>query len=475
MVHRQLLPHLASSMNKLPSTAWHSSSLSLLCGLSLSMASLQAQNTAPYPAPYGQNQGQDQQGYTPVRLSQENLDQLVAPIALYPDALTALMLPAATTPSDIVLAERYLTAGGDPAQTDTQSWDDSVKGLLHYPDVLSWMDQNLDWTTSLGEAFATQPDDVMNAIQYLRAQALAAGNLVDTPQQKVIAEDHDIRIFPADPQIIYVPVYDPDVVYLQPASSDYGSMVTFGVGCAVGAWLSYDFDWGHRGFYHGNWNGGHHHAGNQGGNNTAVANVVTISHTGATAWQPSAVSLRQISQRQHNIGGNARIATVVSVQTGGSSQIAPHHSGVIPHPTGVHLSGGTPPARKTGVGTTAPATATPIPPTAPTQHFQQQPTAPQFSQNQQQQTQQIQHPQRQTAPELQHQQSEPIHQQAVPAHHDAPPTESHPRQNAPQVIQAPKVDPPQQHIAPTHATSAEEPKEHKKGEDKDRDKKTSQQ
>ena len=136
-------------MNKLPSAASLTSSLSALCCFSFLLTSLKAQNTAPSLAPYGQNQDQDQQGYTPVLLSPETLDQLVAPIALYPDALTALMLAAATTPSDVVRAERYLTAGGDPDQTDNQSWDESVRGLLHYPDVLSWMDQNLDWTTSL--------------------------------------------------------------------------------------------------------------------------------------------------------------------------------------------------------------------------------------------------------------------------------------------------------------------------------------
>jgi len=106
-------------------------------------------------------------------LSPDTLKQLLAPIALYPDALIALILPASTVPSDVVLASRYVAGSGDPKQIPNQPWDKSVQSLASYPDVVTWMDKNLEWTTSLGQAFLVQPADVMNAIQQLRAQAQA--------------------------------------------------------------------------------------------------------------------------------------------------------------------------------------------------------------------------------------------------------------------------------------------------------------
>src|SRR5579864_1030067 len=112
--------------------------------------------------------------------SSAELDQLLGPIALYPDPLIGLILPASTQPSQIVLADRYLANGGDPNQVQDQPWDASVQGLAHYPDVLKWMDDNLVWTTELGQAFASQQSDVMDAIQRLRSQAQSLGNLPST-------------------------------------------------------------------------------------------------------------------------------------------------------------------------------------------------------------------------------------------------------------------------------------------------------
>ena len=129
----------------------------------------------------------------PRQLSTEELNGLLAPIALYPDALLALILPASTVPSDVVLAARYIASNGDPAQIANQAWDDSVKSLVRYPDVLKWMDQNLEWTTAVGEAFLEQPAYVMNSIQGLRAEAVAPGSLTDTPQQHVVQEKTCMR------------------------------------------------------------------------------------------------------------------------------------------------------------------------------------------------------------------------------------------------------------------------------------------
>jgi hypothetical protein len=191
-----------------------------------------AQTPAPPPAPQAQ-----------LRSSAE-LDQMLGPIALYPDPLIAQILPAATVPPEIVLADRYVSGGGDPNLIDQQPWDPSVKALARYPTVLKWMDDNLAWTTALGQAFLYQQQDVMASIQRLRAQAQALGNLQSTPQENVVTDNGTIEILPADPQVIYVPVYQPDMVYFQ---SPFGSpFISFGLGFAVGGWLNCDFDWGNH-------------------------------------------------------------------------------------------------------------------------------------------------------------------------------------------------------------------------------------
>jgi hypothetical protein len=187
--------------------------------------------------------------------SPEQLDHLLGPIALYPDPLVALILPASTMPSDLTLAAGYLAANGAPGGIDAQPWDPSVKALAHYPEVVKWMNANLDWTQSLGAAFAQQPADVMKSIQQLRVQARAAGTLVDTPQQQVDLEGDDIRIIPAQPDIIYVPEYDPAIVYETPVGYA-GPFITFGVGFPVGAWLGYQLDWDDYGIWVGPWSRG---------------------------------------------------------------------------------------------------------------------------------------------------------------------------------------------------------------------------
>jgi hypothetical protein len=183
----------------------------------------------------------------------DELDQLLGPIALYPDALIALILPAATVPADIVLAARYLHDNpGNLSQVENRAWDDSVKSLAHYPEVLQWMDENLTWTKQVGEAFIEEPAEVMKAIQRLRARARAAGTLVDTPQQQVLAEADVVRIVPAQPDIIYVPYYEPALMYGARPLYYSQPLITFGVGLSVGSWLAYDCDWRQRTIWIGN-------------------------------------------------------------------------------------------------------------------------------------------------------------------------------------------------------------------------------
>jgi hypothetical protein len=204
----------------------------LLCVFIGMALPVRAQVAAPPPMP----------AYQP--LADAQLDQLLGPIALYPDPLIAQILPASTVPTQVVLADRYVTGGSDPNQIDQQPWDPSVQALARYPSVLKWMDDNLNWTTELGQTFLNQQPDVMASIQRLRASANNLGNLQSTPQQQVVNDGGNIEIVPADPQVIYVPVYQPDVVYYQTA---YGSpFITFGFGFAIGGWLDCDFDWGHR-------------------------------------------------------------------------------------------------------------------------------------------------------------------------------------------------------------------------------------
>ena len=187
--------------------------------------------------------------------SADQLDQLLGPIALYPDPLVAVILPASTVPSDIALAANYLMANGALGGIDAQPWDASVKALAHYPEVVKRMNANLDWTEALGAAFAQQPADVMKSIQQLRAQARAAGTLVDTPQQRIDVQGDDIRIVPGEPNTIYVPQYDPAIVY-ESQIGYAGPFLSFGIGFPVGVWLGYECDWDDFGIWVGPWSPG---------------------------------------------------------------------------------------------------------------------------------------------------------------------------------------------------------------------------
>ena len=227
-------------------------------------------------------------------MTQQELDSLVAPIALYPDALVAQILAGATFPDQIAVANYWLqqhkdlTGSALMKQVNTQSWDPSVKALTQFPAVLNNMASNLSWTSQLGEAYHNQQQEVMDAVQKLRAQAKAAGNLKTTPQQTVTTQSQNgtqvIVIQPANPQVVYVPTYNPTVVYGTPyvvpgySTGDLvaTSLLSFGAGIAVGAaigggccgwgWSSWNCNWYHGGAYWGGapyygnaaWHGGYY-------------------------------------------------------------------------------------------------------------------------------------------------------------------------------------------------------------------------
>jgi hypothetical protein len=187
-------------------------------------------------------------------LTEQELDDLLGPIALYPDPLLAQVLPASTYPSDVADAAGWLRGGGDPSGIDEQSWDENVRAIAHYPSILYLLADNLDWTANLGDAFLNQPEDVTDSIQRLRWRAHDLGNLVSNSEQSVIIDGDYIEIIPAQPQYIYAPQYDPSVIYDERWTPDISPFITFGIGLAIGGWLSMDFDWGHNHvIYHG-WN-----------------------------------------------------------------------------------------------------------------------------------------------------------------------------------------------------------------------------
>ncbi|HXZ13035.1 MAG TPA: DUF3300 domain-containing protein [Candidatus Sulfotelmatobacter sp.] len=223
---------------------------------------------AQYPQDPAQDQSQAQaQGAPPAYTQQtpEQLQQLVAPIALYPDSLVAQILAASTYPEQVVEADRWVQAhpdlkGDDLARAvDPQAWDPSVKALTAFPSVLGNMDKNLSWTSSLGDAYYNQEQDVMDAIQFMRQKAQQAGNLKSTPQQTVTSDGPSIVIQPADPEIVYVPAYNPWLVYGYPVVAwpgwyPYpgiwfgGPSLFFGVGFGIGFFGGWGWGWGHWGF-----------------------------------------------------------------------------------------------------------------------------------------------------------------------------------------------------------------------------------
>ncbi len=188
------------------------------------------------------------------------LDQLMAPVALYPDPLISILLPASTFPSEIAAAGAFLNGGGDPGQVDAQPWEPSVRSLAHYPDVVKWMAGNGPWTQAVGAAFVSQPAEVMKAIQRLRELARAAGTLTNTPQQQVVVQGSFVEIEPAQPDVIYVPRYDPAIVFVdQPYYGYHGPYFSYGPGYQAGAWLTFGPDWGGGGVLivgTGYWHGG---------------------------------------------------------------------------------------------------------------------------------------------------------------------------------------------------------------------------
>jgi Protein of unknown function (DUF3300) len=233
----------------------------------------------PYPQqPYAQQQqpyadpAQDDQQYAQQQPQQqaqpfaaEQLEQLVAPIALYPDALVAQILAASTYPAQVVAADNWLHAQGyaSPDQiaygaNAQTNWDPSIKSLTAFPQVLDMMNRDLRWATDLGNAYYNQPQDVLQTIQVMRQRAQAAGTLQSTPQEAVSYNQGYIQLAPANPQVVYVPAYNPWAAYGQPVAlypgfsfgdalgavgSFLGAGMRFGAGIGMAAFMHTPFGW----------------------------------------------------------------------------------------------------------------------------------------------------------------------------------------------------------------------------------------
>src|SRR5215472_887508 len=255
--------------------------------------------TYGYQSAESSSTGEGSGGTEGAPMSTNVLESLVAPVALYPASLVAQILTASTFPDQVAIADYWLeqnkslTGSALGQAVDKQSWDPSVKALTEFPSVLDNMAKNLTWTSSLGEAYHNQQSEVMTAIQTLRAQAKAKGNLKSTSQITVVQQSpQTIVIQPTNPQIVYVPQYSPAVVYgtpyvtpgyVAPAYSGgdvaAAGIIGFGAGIAVGAMMgggccswgysSWNCGWHgtavvyHGGAYYGNagWHGGYYNGG----------------------------------------------------------------------------------------------------------------------------------------------------------------------------------------------------------------------
>ena len=252
-----------------------------------------AYEAAPSAAPEAQ----------PLRFTQAELEHLLAPIALYPDALLAQLLPASAYPLEIVQAHRWLernsaaAAKGDFSGADAQNWDPSVKAMLRFPTVLQKLNDDLDWTRNLGDAIVNQPQEVADVIQRLRLKAQQAGALASNDQLTVATRKEGPRevivIESPNPSVIYVPRYDPVAVFAPPAGAVVAAgLLSFGVGVAVGsAWRGNYWNWNTGAFFPPVWpgypgwrGGGNNVTINGGGNNTIIGGGNNV--IGGKPWRP---------------------------------------------------------------------------------------------------------------------------------------------------------------------------------------------
>jgi hypothetical protein len=340
-----------------PCKAFTTGLLSLLLPLAWQTATFAQTSAAPAAAAPAQNATPPPSA--PAQRSAAELEKLVGPIALYPDPLLATLLPASAYPLEIVQAARFVKDTNNVPKLDTQKWDDNVKAIARFPTVIAQMNDNIAWTSDLGDAFINQPKDVMDAIQTMRKKAQESGALKTTPQQVVTVTNsvvtntvqqqivyvtnQVVQIEPAQSQVIYVPQYNPTVVYAgyvaypgyyYPPPPPYGSVaaasvVSFGVGMAVGAIVANNCDWGHGGCWHSDVNV------NRNVNINTSANVNRTANANVNRgqkWQPDANRLRnsgstassaQTREARGYPSGSAQSAAATPRASAASSRASP--------------------------------------------------------------------------------------------------------------------------------------------------------
>ncbi|MGH7066193.1 MAG: DUF3300 domain-containing protein [Acetobacteraceae bacterium] len=350
------------------------------------LAALATAGTLPAlsPSALAQVPAATQQGESS-QFNTEQLDALLAPIALYPDSLLTQVLMAATYPLQIVEASRWLEQGsnaqlhGDALAKAlaSQNWDPSVKSLVPFPEVLAMMNGKLDWTQQVGYAFATQQADVMNSIQRLRVQAEQAGSLKSTPQQTVSSNQGAIEIQPADPQVVYVPVYNPTVVYgtwpypaVPPvyfpppgyvAANAFVSGLAFATGVAVVGSL---WGWSRPAWGNGSVNVNVNRWNNINVNRTAIRSDVWRAPAAGVGGRPIRPPGGPVGTpaRLNGLPANAIGRQSVQVQSALVNRPAPGHGQISNRPAGAGGQGNLAnhaPARPTGGGITAQRPAAP--------------------------------------------------------------------------------------------------------------------
>lgn len=268
--------------------------------------------------------------------NQEELDQILAPIALYPDSLLAQIFMASTYPLEVVQAGRWAKKNeslkGDALAEalEQQNWDPSVKSLVNFPQVLQMMNEKVDWTQKLGDAFLSQQKEVMDTVQNLRNKAQAEGNLKTNKEQKVIVEKetHTIIIEPVNPQVVYVPTYNPMVIYgpwWYPSYPPYyyyppgyvagTALISFGVGVAVGA--AWGYAWGRCRWGRGdvNINVNRNTNINTKIDRSRYANKVTAGKDGRGSWKHNPAHRKGVSYRNPSTAQKFNRGTSRDVQS----------------------------------------------------------------------------------------------------------------------------------------------------------------
>ncbi|RLJ68252.1 DUF3300 domain-containing protein [Sulfurisoma sediminicola] len=302
---------LSSSRKHKDSCRWHG--LTIIAALVAALSATSAPAQAP-AAPTG----------AAAVPAVTQLETLVSRIALYPDDLVSIILPASTNPLQLVQADRFLEKRkSDPKAPIDEKWDDAVKTLLNYPEIVKSMSTDLDWTSDLGEAVVADQGAVLEAVQSFRRKTHAAGNLKSDQKQTVVVEKEIIKIVPADPQVIYVPQYNPSTVVVYGGYSSWGYYpapypsyyypyapgAAFATGLIWGAAIGAAWNGGH---YNTNWGGGGNNTINvnrntnvQGGNRTT-----NVGAGGGGQWksnkQPGQVSSSVGKQPSGGRAGDAR-------------------------------------------------------------------------------------------------------------------------------------------------------------------------